>query len=269
MSAEAAPITASAFALAIADLPLSTLHLKAAELRNSLAHLQYSNTQLEPYARPPTGSSEAPDKDCEEAIEENIVVMERYRERLDLLKQEAQKRGVDWDELEKMFEGEGVRAGTAEESDMSPQERESLRSLAATVPSAEGLEGLAVTAGVDGGRTEGQGGEDRMMVDGQRVGTHSAWSDGTFQMGRINAQGEIVMDVDPTAPPSRSAASASAAPQTNGVNGVGNEEEDIQGVTAPRTNGETSRQGGRLSDEELRRRTAEQLEDQEEEGVYL
>ena len=40
------PITTSAFATALTALPLSSLHAKAAELRNSLHHLRSSNVQL-------------------------------------------------------------------------------------------------------------------------------------------------------------------------------------------------------------------------------
>lgn len=261
MSAEATPITARAFATAIEELPISTLHLKAAELRNSLAHLEYSNAQLEPFARPPAGSTEQPDQDCLEAIEENVGVIARYKERLELLKAEAEKRGLNWEELEKQFQNSGVAAGTAEEADLSPQEREALRQLSATLPDAPAGDVVEST------NTGTQ--EDRMMVDGQRVGTHSAWTDGTFQMGRINAQGEIVMDVDPTAAPS-------AATQTSGTNGVQSngvshhdDEEDIQGVTASTTNGSNTRHGGRLSDEEIRRRMAEQMGEDEEEGMHL
>ena len=263
MSAEATPITARAFAAAIEELPISTLHLKAAELRNSLAHLEYSNAQLESFARPPPGSSDQPDQDCIEAIDENIGVISRYRERLELLKQEAEKRGLDWDELEKQFQNSGVAAGTAEEADLSPQEREALRQLSATLPDAP-------LGDVTASSTNTEAQEDRMMVDGQRVGTHSAWTDGTFQMGRINAAGEIVMDVDPAA---HVASPSTAAQATNGVvtNGVSHHEDepDIQGVTATTTSGTNARQGGRLSDEELRRRMAGQLGDDEEEGMHL
>ena len=107
-----------------------------------------------------------------------------------------------------------------------------------------------------------------MMVDGQRVGTHSAWTDGTFQMGRINAQGEIVMDVDPTATPSAAPSAAAPTSQTNGVSHH-DDEEDIQGVTASTTNGLNTRHGGRLSDEEIRRRMAEQMGEDEEDGMHL
>lgn len=260
MSAEATPITARAFAAAIEELPLSTLHLKAAELRNSLAHLEHSNAQLEPFARPPPGSSEQADDVCVEAIEENIAVMARYKERLGLLKREAEKRGLDWEELEKLFTDADVVAGTAEESEMNLEEREVLRSIAAGGGNTAAR--MQQTRGGDGATDGVAGGEERMMLDGQRVGTHSAWTDGTFQMGRINAQGEIVMDVDPAAPPRAAADSG-----TNGV-ATNADIEDIQGVTAPTMNGVSARQGGSLNDEELRRRMAEQM-GEDEEGLYL
>ncbi|KAJ4295876.1 hypothetical protein N0V88_004578 [Collariella sp. IMI 366227] len=48
MSSDALPISPSRFAAALPDLPLSALHLKVLELRNSITHLDYSNEQLRP-----------------------------------------------------------------------------------------------------------------------------------------------------------------------------------------------------------------------------
>ncbi|KAI9827497.1 MAG: hypothetical protein M1832_004847 [Thelocarpon impressellum] len=92
MSATATPITPAAFTSAIQDLPLPNLHLKAAELRNSMAHLQYSNLQLEPYAEE--------DRDCADAIRENEEVMARMEERIRLLREEVERRGFRWGEAE-------------------------------------------------------------------------------------------------------------------------------------------------------------------------
>jgi len=50
MSHEALPIDAAAFNQAIHDLPLDTLHSKAAELQNNISHLKYSNEQMMPFA---------------------------------------------------------------------------------------------------------------------------------------------------------------------------------------------------------------------------
>ncbi|KAF2145378.1 uncharacterized protein K452DRAFT_196351, partial [Aplosporella prunicola CBS 121167] len=81
MSAEARPITAGAFAEAIQELELGSLHAKAAELRNSIYHMQRSNAQLAPFAA-------EGDQDCADAITENDDVMRRYRARIELLKEE-------------------------------------------------------------------------------------------------------------------------------------------------------------------------------------
>ncbi|KAI9874692.1 MAG: hypothetical protein M1823_007629, partial [Watsoniomyces obsoletus] len=50
MSSETRPISSSQFALAIHDLPLDTLYSKAAEIQNSITHLQRSNKQLQDYS---------------------------------------------------------------------------------------------------------------------------------------------------------------------------------------------------------------------------
>ena len=50
MSNEATPITPARFAEALQELPSSSLALKVLELRNSIAHLDYSNAELKPYA---------------------------------------------------------------------------------------------------------------------------------------------------------------------------------------------------------------------------
>lgn len=83
------PIDPARFALALEDLSLASLHSKTAELRNSLYHLRHSNAQLQSFA-------DAGDADCKEAIAENEVVMERFRERVELLKAEVEKRGMPW-----------------------------------------------------------------------------------------------------------------------------------------------------------------------------
>ncbi len=94
MSSEAAPISPARFAAALKDLPLSTLHLKAAELRNSIAHLDYSNEELKPFAEGTDPSTNGePDHICIDAIKENEVVIARLQERIELLKAEVESRG--------------------------------------------------------------------------------------------------------------------------------------------------------------------------------
>ena len=90
MSASATPITPARFAAALPELPLANLHAKGAELRNSIAHLQISNQELQPFA-------DEGDAECREAIEENKSVIASMEERIDLLRSEVEGRGFLWD----------------------------------------------------------------------------------------------------------------------------------------------------------------------------
>src|SRR5436853_5219876 len=92
------PISPANFAAALLNLPLSSLALKVAELRNSIAHLDYSNEQLLPFARP-TSPEEQPDADCVEAIQENEIVIKRMEERIQLVRIEVERRGASWREV--------------------------------------------------------------------------------------------------------------------------------------------------------------------------
>ncbi|EMD01264.1 hypothetical protein BAUCODRAFT_567208 [Baudoinia panamericana UAMH 10762] len=83
------PISPTAFALAIHDLPLDTLHSKAAEITNSIMHLRHSNEQMLPFA-------EEGDNECREAMFENLQVIARMNERIGLLKAEVEGRGMMW-----------------------------------------------------------------------------------------------------------------------------------------------------------------------------
>lgn len=91
MSSDATPITPESFAEAIKELPLANLHFKAAEIRNSIAHLVSSNQQLQPFA-------DEGDSDCAGAIQENLLVVQRMKERILLLKGEVEGRGSKWAE---------------------------------------------------------------------------------------------------------------------------------------------------------------------------
>jgi len=128
MSSDALPISPARFALAIQDLPLSTLHLKAAEIRNSIAHLDYSNEELKPFAEGRNeGGNGQVDLDCVEAIKENEGVIERMVERMGLLRSEVERRGQVW--VEGGFDGkeEGERSGEVEmvDGEVNGQERSS------------------------------------------------------------------------------------------------------------------------------------------------
>jgi hypothetical protein len=242
MSSDALPITPAAFAAALEALPLSTLHLKAAELRNSLAHLEYSNAQLEPFARPPPGQE--PDLVCAEAIEENVVVMAHMRERLGLLQQEAEKRGVGWGEFVGQ-DGIDQMGGEAAESRDDSNGTESLgREL-----TAEENEDLR-TLQRENARYNRRGSTE--PLSDEPIGEHSAWTDGTFQTGRIT-NGVMAMDSDINSVQSarQSAGNDTTGALTNGVNGA------------------NTARGGTLSDEELRRRLEERLSTEEDGSLHL
>ena len=91
MSSLATPIPPDRFAEAILDLPLLTLHFKAAEIRNSISHLESSNSQLQ-------GFADECDRDCIEALKENEETMLRMEERIMLLRREVERRGFEWGE---------------------------------------------------------------------------------------------------------------------------------------------------------------------------
>lgn len=91
MSSNSTPISLDRFTEAIRALPLSNLHLKAAELHNSIAHLESSNQQLKP-------SADDGDQVCSDAIRENLEVIGRMKARILLLKQEVEQRGFLWED---------------------------------------------------------------------------------------------------------------------------------------------------------------------------
>ncbi|PNP53685.1 hypothetical protein THARTR1_05809 [Trichoderma harzianum] len=115
MSADTTPISPARFASAIKDLSLGMLHLKVLEIRNSIAHLQYSNDQLKPFADGTSaalGEPAAPDQDCIDAIKENEVVIDRMAERLAIVRAEVEDRGVSWTEFQSQDEVANAEALT-------------------------------------------------------------------------------------------------------------------------------------------------------------
>lgn len=172
---ESLPITPQAFAAALEDLPVSALHLKVLEIYNSIAHLKYSNEQLRPFAEgieAPLGSessSAQPDPDCVEAIRENEQVIVRMEERIQLVRDEVERRGLSWTEFERKEEVEAAAA------------RNRARGPVETGEDSEDNE-------------EEQPQQQQPMTNGTSTTTqHPAWMDGTFQTGVIR-NGEIVMD---------------------------------------------------------------------------
>ncbi|KAF1970319.1 hypothetical protein BU23DRAFT_214328 [Bimuria novae-zelandiae CBS 107.79] len=92
MSSESLPISPERFAKALESLSVSSLHAKAAELRNSITHLEKSNAELEEYVR------QEQDKDLYEAILENRDVIRRMEERIELVKKEVTEiRCLPWE----------------------------------------------------------------------------------------------------------------------------------------------------------------------------
>jgi len=175
MSADSLPIAPARFAEAIKDLSLASLHLKVLELRNSMAHLDYSNEQLRPFAEgteaalgstsdPPRAAR--PDQDCIDAIKENEEVIERMQQRMRMVREEVEKRGFSWTEFQSKEELEAEREAATQ----------------------------AVTNGDTETHANGQpqGGEGP-APRAQAREAHPAWTDGTFQAGTIR-NGEARMD---------------------------------------------------------------------------
>ncbi|OBW69260.1 MAG: Uncharacterized protein AUREO_006960 [Aureobasidium pullulans] len=56
-------------------------------------HLRSSNEQMVPFA-------DEGDQDCKDAMYENLIVINRMNERIELLRAEVEKRGMRWSEAE-------------------------------------------------------------------------------------------------------------------------------------------------------------------------
>ena len=107
MSGETRPIPTDQFALAIQDLPVENIYSKAFEIANSISHLERSNQALQEYIDSirsdtalPESTREEGDKDCSDAIQENVIVIDRQKERIELLKREVERRGGRWHEAD-------------------------------------------------------------------------------------------------------------------------------------------------------------------------
>ncbi|ERS95136.1 hypothetical protein HMPREF1624_08346 [Sporothrix schenckii ATCC 58251] len=187
MSSETQPISPARFADAIKDLSLASLHLKVLEIRNDVAHLDYSNEQLLPYAKgtvaalgaTPSESPE-PDQDCIDAIKENLVVIERKLNQLRLVRAEVENRGVSWTEFQSKEEAEQEQV----ESDQRA-ERTGSALAAARQPT-------AATNGHTATTTNGHAGAGSTAATTTTT-AGNPWTDGTFQTGTIR-NGEVQMD---------------------------------------------------------------------------
>lgn len=235
-----APITPARFAAALKDLSAASLHLKVLEIRNSLAHLAHSNAQLRPFAEgtvaAPGGAPGEPDADCADAIRENEAVIERMRDRIELVRAEVEERGLSWREFEAKDELEDDEPGVVPPAAPAPAASGTAGGAPPPPPAAvaNGVNGHAEDGGAGSGANGGAAASSR----------GNPWEDGTFQTGVIR-NGEIHMD----AIPNRQGSGATASSQTNGAGA-----------------------GGRLTDDELRRRLEERLaedNDDEDGGLHL
>ncbi|GIJ84104.1 hypothetical protein Asppvi_002940 [Aspergillus pseudoviridinutans] len=95
MPEESRPITLEAFAEAIKELPLSAVYAKVSEIRNSIAHLRRSNSELRAFIDE-SCESESDKRELEGYIAENEGVIANMNERIGLLKTEIEHRGELW-----------------------------------------------------------------------------------------------------------------------------------------------------------------------------
>lgn len=99
MSGESLPITASVFAEAIKELPISAVYSKVSELRNSILHLHRSNDELRSFIND-SCESEDDKRELESYIAENASVVASMEARIMLLRAEVENRGQRWIEVE-------------------------------------------------------------------------------------------------------------------------------------------------------------------------
>lgn len=249
MSAAAAPISAELFALAIKDLPASSLHFKARELRNSLAHLDYSNQQLLPYT---DGTNGEADPDCLDAIKQNEIVIERHNARLALLKIEVESRGMNWREFMTSEELDEQSNDTARNGDLVDGEGNLVNGNAAGHNS--GTNGTNTTSRTrNAGTTSGNG-----TTAFRSRYTEGPWADGTFTVGTISSSTvPSQLDTRPRTPSQ-----------------TGSREAAFQSLTGEHQAGQDRREartagGPRLNDDQIRQGLAELLQEDDGGGMHL
>ncbi|KAM3434264.1 hypothetical protein NHJ13734_006055 [Beauveria thailandica] len=182
-SADTTPISAERFAAALPALSLPLLALKVLEIRNSIAHLQYSNDQLRPFAAA-DGNDGGADPVCVDAIRENEAVVERMAQRIALIRIEVEDvRGVSWQDFEDKAQmetraREEGRLASGQQQQQQQEEHEARERRRQQQREAEGeVTGIAAQAN---------------SVES------SPWTDGTFQTGTLR-NGEVHMDAVPGA----------------------------------------------------------------------
>jgi hypothetical protein len=143
------PQPQESFLEAITDLELEQLHVESSRLQNSIFHLERSNIALEEFRD---------DEDCRQAIQENVETIARQNERVQMIKNEVERRGFlmpcgerKEDEEGGMDTEEGARAASGESV---PTHRE-----ASTAQPAASVNGHA--AGDINGTSQNEGESDR------------------------------------------------------------------------------------------------------------
>ncbi|KAK6858338.1 hypothetical protein PG995_006037 [Apiospora arundinis] len=173
MSAQTRPPTAEEFAIALTELPASSLALKVLELRNQIAHLDYSIAEMRPFAE-----AAEPDQICVEGIQENEVVIGKVQQRIELIRKEVENRGMSWHE----FDGKDVTpAATAAVASSSANPESSNTTAAAATDATSTTNG---TNGVDG--SNGTNGTNGTSAGSDRSLLQSAMDAGIVQ--RMSAQ---------------------------------------------------------------------------------
>ncbi|KAI1185936.1 hypothetical protein F5B17DRAFT_405838 [Nemania serpens] len=181
MSSETQPISSARFVEALKDLPSSSLALKVLELRNSIAHLDYSNAELKPFAegtKPTldqqgnTGEIGQPDQDCKDAIAENEAVIARMQDRIELIRAEVEGRGLSWRE----FQGTADDTATEAQDTRDGETRDDTSTAATTAVNGHG---------------------DSQNLPSQ----HEAWRDGTFHTGVIRGDDDLLRELVSRIPP--------------------------------------------------------------------
>lgn len=99
MSGETAPISLAAFAEALKELDLSVIYAKVSELRNSMAHLRRSNSEMQTFVNE-SCDTEEDKRELENYITENDGVLASMSDRILLLRAEIEGRGQRWHEEE-------------------------------------------------------------------------------------------------------------------------------------------------------------------------
>ena len=152
MSSENLSINPAVFAEAIQELPLSAVYGKVAELRNSIAHLHRSNTELLLFIAdlPRSENDDEEKKELEGYIAENEGVIASMNERLSLLKTELENRAQPW------IETEQVR-------NVSLNDEDTLAEAGANAPTTNGTSGDA-RVNQNQGSEAGQGSENGVYL---------------------------------------------------------------------------------------------------------